>query len=188
MGHQLCRAPEYAAKMPTRVLASSSTCSPLIVHLGAWLEMRKDPAVRSEERLLDRPGLLFVQMSLEKQANEGRLFSFGTALVLSHVEDRRTWEVESPINIDNIKGCRKLQRVDQCCHGAVDENDDPVQKATGIASNIKLKKTARRCSGHNGRKHAQLKGAVKWHPKDCSRQLHIPELCVRGLNWTSCMP
>lgn len=86
---------------------------------------------------------------------------------------------ESPINIDNIKGCRKLQRVDQCCHGAVDENDDPVQKATGIASNIKLKKTARRCSGHNGRKHAQLKGAVNGIPTTAAAAAYPRTLCQR---------
>ena len=48
----------------------------------------------------------------------------------------------------------------QCMHGAVNEKGIFVQKGTGFGSNIRWKKTALRCSGHNGVGHAHLQGQI----------------------------
>ena len=45
-------------------------------------------------------------------------------------------------------------------HGLVDENSVPTQKATGFGSNMKWTKTAIRCSGHKGVRHAHLQGVA----------------------------
>ena len=64
----------------------------------------------------------------------------------------------NPLDLDAIPDNRKKQRVDQCMHGAVDENGQPIQKATGLGGNVKWTRTCLRCSGHGGRQHAQLQG------------------------------
>ena len=43
-------------------------------------------------------------------------------------------------------------------HGAKDEMDFPIQKATGLGSNIKYNRTALRCNGHRGQQHTHLRG------------------------------
>ncbi len=138
----------------------------------------KDPNIRSEERLQDRPGLEFLQRSLQRQSHEDRLFTLEQPLssAMWKPEERGG---ESPINIEVIKGCKNIQSVDQCCHGAVDENNEAVQKATGIAANFKLKNIAKRCSGHHGRKHAQLKGAVNGIPRTAAAAAYPRTRCQR---------
>lgn len=111
----------------------------------------KDPGERYAERMRDRPGLEFTQHIFEEQGRHGRGYGleqpWGSAM----------WQPlpENPIHLEDIPGNRKKQRVDQCMHGAMDENKIPIQKATGLGSNVKWTKTAMRCSGHRGQGHEQ---------------------------------
>ena len=45
-------------------------------------------------------------------------------------------------------------------HGAVDDLNNPTQKATGLGGNVKWNRTAIRCSGHGGQGHGHLQGAA----------------------------
>ena len=95
----------------------------------------------------------------------------------------------NPLDMDQIPGNKKKQRVDQCMHGAVDEQGNPTQKATGLGGNVKWSRTAIRCSGHGGKGHAHLQGAApgginrtaaaaivsSWNvPKDEARHRALP--------------
>ena len=110
----------------------------------------KDPGIREQERLQDRPALKFVQDSSEEQSRYGRGFTVEQPL------GSAMWE--EGLHLSRIPDCRKKQRVDQCMHGAQDENNSPIQKATGLESNIKYNRTALRCNGHRGQPHAHLRG------------------------------
>ena len=112
----------------------------------------KDPQVRQAERDRDQPGIAFTESSCEKQSKHGRGF------VVEQPYGSAMWT--DGLQLENIQDYRKKQRVDQCMHGAVDEAYDPVQKATGLGSNIKVNKTAIWCGGHKGRQHAHLCGQV----------------------------
>ncbi|CAJ1458578.1 unnamed protein product [Effrenium voratum] len=51
-----------------------------------------------------------------------------------------------------------MQRVDQCMHGACDENRIPIMKPTGLQANMALRNSCKRCQGRH-RDHSQLQGS-----------------------------
>ena len=131
------------------VMFMAPDCAPWSLSSSA-----KDPEVRHLERLRDRPALLWVQQSCEEQSRHGRGYSVEQPL------GSAMWNptTESPLRLEKIPDHRTKQRCDQCMHDARDEHGAPVQKATALGSNVKYKKTALRCSGHNGQQHSHLQG------------------------------
>ena len=114
----------------------------------------KDPMERLQERKRDWPGLSFIQGSCEEQSRFGRGYGLEQPL------GSAMWQAlpENPLRLETLEDYKNKQRVDQCMHGAVDENKCPIQKATALGSNVKWNRTALRCSGHGGKQHAHLQG------------------------------
>ena len=117
----------------------------------------KDPKTRYAERMQARPSTQMVDEMCAKQSKHSRGYNveqpFGSSM----------WQEDLPENalrLSRLQDYRRRQRIDQCMHGATDENKQPVQKATGFGSNVKWSKTALRCNGHHGVPHAQLRGQV----------------------------
>ena len=123
---------------------------------GPWSvsSSSKKPEDRQADRLRDGPSVRWVQDTCWEQSRCGRGYAVEQPL------GSAMWRPEdgSPLHLDLIPDNRQKQRVDQCMHGSQDEEGNPVQKATGLGSNIKFNATAKRCSGHNGRPHAHLRG------------------------------
>ena len=157
---------EAQAEFQPGVLTCAPDCAPWSVASNS-----KDPQARQAERLRDRPGLNFTQNSCEKQAKHGRGF------VVEQPYGSAMWT--DGLQLENIPDYRKKQRVDQCMHGAVDESNNPVQKATGLGSNIKFNKTAVRCGGHNGRPHAHLCGQVGGINRTAAAAVYPRQMCQR---------
>ena len=114
---------------------------------GPWsVSGNQRPAeLRLQDRLHDQVALRGVQWLAEEQAKNGRVYN-----------------IEQPLGSAMwIKGNKTKQRIDQCMHGAQDEFNNPVQKATGFGSNMKWKKTTLRCSGHQGKPHSHLQGQTQ---------------------------
>ena len=111
------------------------------------------PEKKLAGRAEDEPGLKFVKEVFKHQAYSGLGYAaeqpWGSTLFK-----------ESALKAEELPGCRMKQRCDQCMLGAVDDMQQPIQKATGIMSNIKWRKTSKRCSGHKGRQHGQLQGKI----------------------------
>ena len=115
----------------------------------------KDPQTRYAERMQARPSLQCVSYMCQEQSKHSRGYNVEQPLSSS------MWQEELPENalrLSHLQDNRKRQRIDQCMHGAMDENKQPIQKATGFGSNIRWNKTALRCNGHHGVPHAQLRG------------------------------
>ena len=123
---------------------------------GPWSvsSSSKKPEDRQADRLRDGPSIRWVQDTCEDQSRHGRGYAVEQPL------GSAMWRPEdgSPLHLDSIEDNRPKQRVDQCMHGSQDEDGNPIQKATGLGSNIKFTSTAKRCNGHNGRQHAHLRG------------------------------
>ena len=112
-----------------------------------------DPEKKALGRQEDESGLEFVKKVFVQQAHQKRGYAaeqpWGSTL----------WN-ESPLKPEELPGCRNKQRCDQCMLGASDEHQQPIQKATGLISNFKFRKTCKRCSGHRGKPHAHLQGKL----------------------------
>ena len=108
---------------------------------------------KARGRLEDEPGLEFIKRLFQQQSYDGRGF-------LAEQPWGSTLWTESPLKPEDIPGCRKKQRCDQCMVGACDEQQQPIQKATGFIANMKLRKTCKRCGGHQGKPHAHLQGKI----------------------------
>ena len=131
------------------VMFMAPECGPWSVSSSA-----KAPELRMAERQRDQPSIGFVQENCEKQSKHGRGY------IVEQPWGSAMWRPEdgSPLHLDMIQDNRNKQRVDQCMVGAEAEDGSPIQKATGLGSNIKFKKTAIRCSGHKGKQHMHLRG------------------------------
>ena len=77
-------------------------------------------------------------------------------------------------------------------HSLTDEQQHPIQKATGFGSNMKWRNTALRCNGHRGHRRAHLQGrgpdgnlrtttaaVYTRHPKGLEHTL-VPGQCRHG--------
>jgi hypothetical protein len=157
---------EAQAEFQPGVLMCAPDCAPWSVASNS-----KDPQARQEERLRDQPGLDFTQSSCEKQSKHGRGF------VVEQPYGSAMWT--DGLHLEDIPDYRKKQRVDQCMHGAVDEAKNPVQKATGLGSNIKFNKTALRCGGHKGQQHAHLCGQVGGINRTAAAAVYPRQMCQR---------
>ena len=157
---------EAQAEFQPGVLMCAPDCAPWKAASNS-----KDPQVRQAERDRDQPGIDFTQNSCEKQSKHGRGF------VVEQPYGSAMWT--DGLQLENIQDYRKKQRVDQCMHGAVDEAYNPVQKATGLGSNIKFKKTAIRCGGHKGRQHAHLCGQVGGVNRTAAAAVYPRQMCQR---------
>lgn len=115
----------------------------------------KDPQVRYEERMQARPSIQLVSDMWQTQSRHSRGYNVEQPLGSSMWQEELP---ENPLRLARLQDYRKRQRVDQCMRGAMDENKQPIQKATGFGSNVKWNKTAIRCNGHHGIPHAQLRG------------------------------
>ena len=94
----------------------------------------KDPKTRYEERMHARPGIQMVDEMCARQSKHSRGYNVEQPFSSS------MWQEELPENalrLSRLQDYRKRQRIDQCMHGAMDENKQPIQKATGFGSNIK---------------------------------------------------
>ena len=131
------------------VLHMSPDCGPWSVSGNT-----RPPELRLEDRRRDRNALRLVQEAAEVQDQHGRGYNVEQPLGSAMWKE----DEDCPLRLSYINGHRKRQRCDQCMCGARDENDSPIQKATGFGSNLKWRKTAIRCSGHEGRPHAHLQG------------------------------
>ena len=149
---------------------------------GPWSvsSSSKKPEDRQADRLRDGPSVRWVQDTCWEQSRCGRGYAVEQPL------GSAMWRPEdgSPLHLDLIHDNRQKQRVDQCMHGSQDEEGNPVQKATGLGSNIKFNATAKRCSGH---KMADLMPIFEdKHQTDSialPRRQFILELCARGFDW-----
>ena len=121
---------------------------------GNWYASKSSRGLDIADRQRDRPSIDFVQENCEKQSHGGRGY------IVEQPWGSAMWRPEdgSPLHLDTIQDNRSKQRVDQCMVGAEAEDGSPIQKATGLGSNIKFKKTAMRCSGHKGKQHMHLRG------------------------------
>ena len=131
------------------VMFMAPECGPWSVSSSA-----KAPELREAERRRDQLSIDFVQENCEKQSKHGRGY------IVEQPWGSAMWRPEdgSPLHLETIQDNRTKQRVDQCMVGAQAEDGSPIQKATGLGSNIKFKKTAIRCSGHKGKQHLHLRG------------------------------
>ena len=120
----------------------------------SWLQSVDRGRCLRQRRQRDQPSIDFVQENCEKQSQIGRGY------IVEQPWGSAMWRPEdgSPWHLDTIQDNRSKQRVDQCMVGAEAEDGSPIQKATGLGSNIKFKKTAMRCSGHKGKQHMHLRG------------------------------
>ncbi len=115
----------------------------------------KDPQTRYSERMHARPSITMVSDMCAEQSRHSRGYNVEQPL------GSAMWQEELPENalrLSQLQDNRKRQRIDQCMHGSMDENKQPIQKATGFGSNLKWNKTAIRCNGHHGVPHTQLRG------------------------------
>eukprot|EP00435_Cladocopium_sp_Y103_P008328 s555_g2.t1 len=112
-----------------------------------------DPEKKLQGRKEDEPSMIFLHKVFQHQSLQGRGFGLEQPWGSTMLH-------ESELHPERIPGCRKKQRCDQCMLGACDEFQQPIQKATGITSNFKWRKTSKRCSGHHGKGHAQLQGKL----------------------------
>eukprot|EP00438_Fugacium_kawagutii_P029807 Skav231475 [mRNA] locus=scaffold1100:530653:539709:- [translate_table: standard] len=111
------------------------------------------PEKKLAGRVEDEPGLNFTKKIFQHQAYAGRGYGAEQPWGSTRFKD-------SPLCSEELPGCRGKQRCDQCMLGAVDELQQPIQKATNILSNFKWKRTSKRCGGHRGKPHGQLQGKV----------------------------
>ena len=135
------------------LLYGAPSCTPWSV-----ASAQKAAHLREQDRQQELPTLEFLYETMMRQHNAHRGFA-----------------VEQPYSSDMLKSSPvsrlldhagvKITRVDQCMHGAQDENQQPIRKATAILSNRRWPRTTKRCNGHKGAKHGQLQG--QWH--GCSR-------------------
>ncbi|CAK8996615.1 1-alkyl-2-acetylglycerophosphocholine esterase [Durusdinium trenchii] len=129
---------------------ASPDCAPWSISSNS-----RDPELRHQDRLRDRPGLHWLRGVFEKQDKQNRGYN------LEQPQTSAMWQEhlpENPMKLSFIKGNRKRQRVDQCMHGACDECRNPIKKSTGFGSNIRWNRCALRCSGHRGQAHSHLQG------------------------------
>ena len=112
-----------------------------------------DPEKKLQGRKEDEPSMVFLRKVFQHQSLQGRGFGLEQPW-------GSTMPTESSLHPEQIPGCRKKQRCDQCMLGSCDEFQQPIQKATGITSNFRWRKTSKRCSGHRGKSHGQLQGKV----------------------------
>ena len=132
------------------VVHAAPDCAPWSVSANT-----KDPRLRHQDRLRDRPGLQWLQEIFEKQDRQARGYN------LEQPHNSAMWQEhlpENPVRLSRIKGNRSKQRVDQCMHGACDECQNPIKKSTSFGSNMRWNRCALRCSGHRGRAHSHLQG------------------------------
>ena len=156
---------------------------PGVVHLAPdcapWSisSSSKDPELRLQERIAARPTLEFTQEVCEQQDKQSRGYNMEQPLGSALFQEELP---ENPLRLQGLPGYRKRQRLDQCMLGAQDEHGAPIQKATGFSSNFKWKRTAVRCSGHQGKAHAHLQGTDSSGLTRTSRAAAYPRtMCQR---------
>ena len=146
-GHQAMLMEAYSEFQPG-VVHCAPDCAPWSVSSN-----QKDPATRMAERIRDKPALQFVQRICELQSQHGRVYSVEQPMSSAMWQSRP----ENPLQLERLPDHRARQRIDQCMHGARDENGYPIQKPTALGSNAKWKMTSKRCSHDGG--HSRLQGA-----------------------------
>ena len=105
----------------------------------------RDPEDTATEREEEQPALDFLQKIFRKQHARQKMY------LLEQPWSSALW------NHLDLPGER--QRTDQCQFGAINEEDAPILKPTGLLSNRTLQRSILRCSGH-GRAHGWLQGQV----------------------------
>ena len=105
-----------------------------------------------QDRESERPALVFMQKLIDHQVRRGK------AYLMEQPWSSSMWTESVMVQNNTLPGWKKAKRTDQCAFGACDERRQPVLKATGLESNIRLKLCIRRCNGHKGVPHAPLQG------------------------------
>ena len=119
---------------------------------GAWTTHASSMSNESKEKYIAEESAAagFVKLLAERQVQRGRAF------VVEQPWTSPSWKHTCLATLaHDIPGCRTRQRTDQCCFGAVDEQNMPILKATGLQGNFSLRNITRRCQGHRlGHGHA----------------------------------
>ena len=156
---------------------------------GPWScsSSSKDPHSRAADRQAEMPTLHFLSETFLRQCNHGRGFTleqpFSSAMF--HHEP-----ISHLVALEEVR----RQRLDQCMHGAVDELNMPVRKATALLSNRKFKVSLKRCDGHRNKAHGILQGQYKGcdraalaavYPKKAVSTAGSGSVAFSSSNWTS---
>ena len=144
-------------------LFSAPSCTPWSV-----ASANKDPRQRDLDRRLELPTLSF----------SARLRCVSTtaigALQQPHSSDMLK---SSPVaRLLDHPGVRIL-RLDQCMHGAQDELQRPIRKATAFLSNRRWHRTMKRCNGHKGAPHGQLQGQYQGCSRTAMAAVYPKRMC-----------
>ena len=129
-----------------------------------------DPEKKALGRQEDEPGLEFLKKLCQQQVIDGRGYCNEQPL------GSTMWS-DSPMRPEELPGCRNKQRCDQCMHGCCDENQQPIQKATGFMANFKLRRTCKRCNGHKGRPHSHLQGKIEGINRTAKAAVYPRAMC-----------
>ncbi|CAJ1364862.1 unnamed protein product [Effrenium voratum] len=129
------------------VILMSPNCRPWSISAN-----RKKPADRDRDRGEEFESLCFLLRMAQRQAERGKAF------ILEQPFSSAMWTLSPMARLRDIEGCWSSQRVDQCVHGACDENRIPIMKPTGLQANMALRNSCKRCQGRH-RDHSQLQGS-----------------------------
>ena len=139
---------------------------------GPWScsSSSKDPHVRAADRQSEMPALHFLHETFLHQHNQGRGFT------LEQPFSSAMFHHEPISHLVALEEVRK-QRLDQCMHGAVDELNMPIRKATAFLSNRKYKVLLKRCDGHRGKAHGVLQGQYRGCTRTALAAVYPKRLC-----------
>ena len=164
--HQKIISQIQAEILPDELFAAP-TCTPWSVSSNG-----KDPVRREAERHFERPALEFVHDSMLWQYNRGSGFTLEQPIGSAVFK-------EEPISRLGLLPGVRCQQLDQCMHGATDEKQQPIRKATGLLSNRRWKAVFLRCNGHRGRPHGQLQGQLQGVNRTARAAVYPKRMCHR---------